>query len=137
MAITLKFSDMTSSSIFFWHCFVSLVKFSYWFKFHVSIVTGSGVVIISSFKELTKILEIGNAPIWVLPNIWTLGRISNTKFGTFVSNKMLLNAAKCHGYTPVLGRREFLYLCLPTRFFYKQDFYRQCQAEIGNKSSKS
>ena len=26
---------------FFWRCFVSLVKFSYWSKFHVSIITGS------------------------------------------------------------------------------------------------
>ena len=32
--MTSHFSDMTSSSIF-WRCFVSLVKFSYWSKFHV------------------------------------------------------------------------------------------------------
>ena len=28
-----------------------------------------------------------------------LGRVRNTKFGTNVFNKMLLNAAKCHGYS--------------------------------------
>ena len=31
----------------FWRCRVFLVKFSYWSKFHVSIVTGSGVMKIS------------------------------------------------------------------------------------------
>ena len=29
---------------FFWHCYVSLVKFSYWFKFHVNIFTSSRVL---------------------------------------------------------------------------------------------
>ena len=29
---------------YFWHCHISLVRFSYWSKFHVSIMTGSGVV---------------------------------------------------------------------------------------------
>ena len=32
-------------------------------------------------------------------NIWRLGRIQDTKFGTKVSNEMLWNAAKCQGYT--------------------------------------
>ena len=31
---------------FFKHYFVSLVKFSYWFKFHVNIITGFGVMTI-------------------------------------------------------------------------------------------
>ena len=31
---------------FFWRCFVSLMKFSYWYKFHVNIITGSGVLTI-------------------------------------------------------------------------------------------
>ena len=42
--------------------------------------------------------EIGKTPVWVLPNIWRLKQVRNTKFGTKVSNKMLLNAAKCQGY---------------------------------------
>ena len=33
-----------------------------------------------------------------LPSIWRLGWVRNTKFGTNVSNKMLLNDAKCQGY---------------------------------------
>ena len=38
---------------FFWRCFVSLVKFSYWSKFHVNIITGSGVMTIFFYKGLT------------------------------------------------------------------------------------
>ena len=84
---------------FFWCCFVSLVNFSYWSKFHVNIVTGSGVMTISFYKGLTRNPEIGNTPVWVLPNIWRLGQVMDTKFGTNVSNRMLLNAAKCQGYS--------------------------------------
>ena len=43
--------------------------------------------------------EIENTPVWVLPNIWRLGRLRNTKFGTKVSNKMLRNAAKFKAYS--------------------------------------
>ena len=72
----------------FRRCFVSLVKFSYC----------SGVMKIFFYKGLTRNLEIGNTPVWVLLNIWSLGQVRNTKFGTEVSNEMLLNAAKCQGY---------------------------------------
>ena len=84
---------------FFWLCFVSLVKFSYCSKFHVNIITGSGIMTIFFYKGLTRNPEIGNTPVWVLPNIWRLGQVMDTKFGTNVSNRMLLNAAKCQGYS--------------------------------------
>ena len=80
-------------------CFVFFVKFSYWSKFHVNIITGFGVMNIFFYKWLTRNPEIGNTPVWVLPNIWRLGRIRDTKFGTDVSNEMLLNAAKYQGYS--------------------------------------
>ena len=60
---------------FFWRCFVSLVKFSYWSKFHVNIITGSGIMTIFFYKGLTRNPEIGNTPVWALPNIWRLGRV--------------------------------------------------------------
>ena len=84
---------------FFWIRFVSLVNFSYWSKFHVNIITGSGVLTISFYKGFTRNLKIGNAPVWVLPNMWRLGQLRNTKFGTNVSNKMLLNAVKCQRFS--------------------------------------
>ena len=39
------------------------------------------------------------SPVWVLPNIWRLGRVRDTKFDSNVSNKMLLNEAKCQDYS--------------------------------------
>ena len=83
----------------FWRCFVSFVKFNYWPMFNVNIITGSGVMTIFFYKGLTRNLEIGNTPVWVLPNIWRVGRVMDTKFGMNVSNEMLLNAAKFQGYS--------------------------------------
>ena len=82
---------------FFRCCFVSLVKFSYWSKFDVNIITGSGIMTIFIYKELTSNPEIGNTPVLVLPNIWRRGLVMDTNFGTNVSNRMLSNDAKCHG----------------------------------------
>ena len=83
----------------FWRCFAFLVKFRYWSKFYVNIVTGSGIMRIFFYKWLTRNPEIGNTPVWVLPNIWRLGWLMDTKCGTNVSNRMLLNAAKVQGYS--------------------------------------
>ena len=98
MTVTSQFSDMASSLIF-WRCFVSLVKFSYCSKFHVNIITDCVIMTIFFYKGLTRNPEIGNTPVWVLPNICRLGRVMETKFGTNVSNKMLPNAATCQGYS--------------------------------------
>ena len=84
---------------FFWSCFVSFVKFSYWSKFHVKIINGSWIMSIYFYKGLTRNLEIENVPAWVFPDIWRLGRVRNTKFETDISTKLLLNAAKCQGYS--------------------------------------
>ena len=51
------------------------------------------------YKRLIINPEIGNTHVWVLPNIWILGRVRDTKVGTSVSNEMLLNATKCQGYS--------------------------------------
>ena len=84
---------------FFWRCRVFLVKFSYWSKFHVNMITGSRVMTIFVYKELTRNPEIGNTPVWVLINIWRLWPVRDTKFLTNVSNEILLHAAKCQGYS--------------------------------------
>ena len=49
------------------------------------------------YKGLTKIPEIGNSPVWVLPDIWRLGQVRDIKFGTNVSSEKLLNAEKIPG----------------------------------------
>ena len=51
------------------------------------------------YKGFTRNSEIVNTPVWVLSHIWRLGQVRDTIFGTDVSNKMLLNAAKCQGYS--------------------------------------
>ena len=83
----------------FWRGFVFLVKFSYWSKFHVNIITDSGIMTIFFYKGLTRNPEIGNTPFWVLPNIWRLKQAMDTKFGMNVSDKMLVNAAKFQSYS--------------------------------------
>ena len=59
--------------------------------------TGSGVLTIFIYRGLTRNPEIRNTHTWVLLNIWRLGHVRDTEFGTNVSNEMLLNAAKCQG----------------------------------------
>ena len=83
----------------FRRCCVYLVNFSYWSKFHVNVITGSGVVTTCVYKGLTRNPEIRNTPVWVFPEIWRLGRVENTIFGTNVSNKKILNTAKYQGYS--------------------------------------
>ena len=86
MTMTSQFPSLRHCQIF-WHCFVSLVKFNYWYKVHIHIITDSGFMAISFYKGLSRNREIGNTPFWVFPNIWRLGWIRNIKFGTSVSNK--------------------------------------------------
>ena len=51
------------------------------------------------YKGLTKNPEIGNTPVCVLPNIWRLEWVMDTKFGRNVSIRMLLNATKFQCYS--------------------------------------
>ena len=83
---------------FFWRYFVSLVKFSYCSEFHVNIIAGSGIMNIFFYKGLTGNPEVGNTPSEFCP-IYGDWSILNTKFGTNVSNRMLLNATKFQGYS--------------------------------------
>ena len=91
MTIISQFTDITSSSKFLTRR-VSLAKF------HVSIITGSGVMTIFVYKGLNRKPEIGNTSVWVLPNIWRLRGVRDTKCGKNVSNGKSLNNPKCQGY---------------------------------------
>ena len=90
--------DMTSLSILF---DVAVLLLS-------SLVTDSsfmstswlfGVMTIFVYKSLNRNPEVGNTSVCVLPNIWRLEQVRDTKFGTNVSNKKLLNTAKSQGYS--------------------------------------
>ena len=67
-------------SCYFWRCFVFLVKFSYWRKFHFNIL--SLVLELWQFSFIRDWSEIRKLkyPVWVLPIIWKLGRVRDTKF---------------------------------------------------------
>ena len=84
---------------FFWLWFLSLVNFSYWSKFHVNVITSFGIMTIFIYKGLTRNPEMGNTPVWVLPSIYRLGQIMDTKFATNVSIRELLNAVNLQGYS--------------------------------------
>ena len=85
--------------IIFRRCFIALVKFGCWTKFHVNIFTGYGVRVIYFHKGQTRNPEIRNAPVSILPNICRLELVRDTTFGTDVSNEILLNTAKCQSYS--------------------------------------
>ena len=93
--MTSQFSNMTSSS-FFWRCFLSLVNFSYWSKFHVNIDTGSQIMTVFFYKGLTRNPEIGNTPICVLPNIWRLGGGGGGGGGVWKPNLAWISLIKCY-----------------------------------------
>ena len=67
-----KFADMTSLSNFFWRCFVSLVNFSYWSKYHVNIITVSGVttIFLRDWLEIRK-LEIPPSKFYPIYGDWS------------------------------------------------------------------
>ena len=91
--------DMTSIFFVVDGFLLSSLVTSYWPKFHVNILTGSGVMTVFVCKWLTRNPEIGHTPVWVLPNIWRLKRDKDTKFGRNVSSKRLLNTTKCQCYS--------------------------------------
>ena len=85
-----------SLSFFFFFLMFIFVKFSYWFKFHVNIITGSGVATIFVYKELTRNPERGNLPSKFCPVSGDYCKLKDTTFDRNVSNKKLLNPAKWH-----------------------------------------
>ena len=70
--MTLQFADMTSSSIFFWGWCVSLLKFSYWSKFHVIlwlILELAQFLFINDWPEIWK-SEIPPSEFWQISGDW-------------------------------------------------------------------
>ena len=95
--VTISWHDVKVK--FFLRRLVSLVKFCYWPKFHVNIITGFGIMTIFFYMGWARNPEVRNIPVWVLPNLWRVGRVMYIQFGTNFSNKMLLNAANVQGYS--------------------------------------
>ena len=72
---------------FFWPCSISLVKFSYWPKFHFNIMTG--VTNIFAYKGLTRNLEIVNTSFWFFPVSWDWDKLE-------IPNLARMSLTKCY-----------------------------------------
>ena len=101
-----KNSESGNDATIFWHdviakffrrCFSCQVQLLV--QDHVNIITSSGLMTVFFYKGFTRNPDIGNTPVWVLPNISRLGQAMDTKLGTNVSNRMLLSYTKFRGYT--------------------------------------
>ena len=92
--MTSQLTDMMSSSNIFYVFLFSLVKFSYWSKFHVSVITGSGVITIFFYKGLTRNPELDISPPVFCPisgdcgklGIPNLARMSLMKYYLMLKN---------------------------------------------------
>ena len=78
---------------FFWRDFLSLVNFSYWSKFYVNIIPGSGVMTILFYKGLTRSPSFSQ--------YLETGRVRGTKFDTNFSNECywILQNARVTAFT--------------------------------------
>ena len=66
-----------------------------------------GVMTVFFYKRLFGNLEIGNTPVWVLPDIWKLGHVRNklVKIGKNLARISLIKSYwKCQGYMFYLFR---------------------------------
>ena len=73
--MTSQLPKMTSSLDFFSRCRVPLVKFSWWSKFHIVIITNSGVMTIFVYKGLTRNPEIRNTQSEFCPIFGDWGKL--------------------------------------------------------------
>ena len=71
----------------FWRCCIFLVEFH------------SGPSVIPNHYWFWSYHNFGNVSSEFCSISWDLGRVRDTRFGTNVSNEMLLNTAKCQGYS--------------------------------------
>ena len=64
---------------FFLTLFVCLLKFSYWYKFHLNIITGSGVMTISFVRDWPEIRKLKTPPSEFCPisGDWGMLQIPN------------------------------------------------------------
>ena len=96
MTMTLQFVDI-KSSLFFWHCFVLLVKFSYWSKFCLNIITGINIIWSYDNLFLYRIdqkLEIPPSEVFSISGDWYELEILNLAWMFLIKCYL-----KCQGYS--------------------------------------
>ena len=75
---------------YFWSCRVSLIKFSYWSKFHVNIITGSGIFLL--WPEMEK-SEKFLSEFFAIPGDWVRDiifdtNVSDESYWIFIAKKL-------------------------------------------------
>ena len=70
-----------------------------WSKFHVNIITDSGIMTIFFYKGLTRNPEIGNTSVWVLPNIWGKLWIPNLAWMSLIECYWMLQNSRVIAFT--------------------------------------
>ena len=98
--MTSQFADMASSPIFFWHCLVSLVMFSYWSKFHSISWLVLELWQFSFIKHWPKLwkLETPLSKFFPISGDWGELEIPNLAQLSLMNVKSL-DVAKCQGYS--------------------------------------
>ena len=92
----------------FWRCFISLVNFSYWSKFHVNIITGSGIMTIFFIRDWPEIrkLEIPPSEFCPIPgdqgNLW----VPNLALMSLIGYYWMLQNSKVTAFTVLELLRE-------------------------------
>ena len=86
---------------FFWLCFFCLVKFSYWSKFHVNIITGSGVMTIFFIRDSPEIRksEKLSPDFCPISGDWGEWRIPNLAGTSLIKCYWILQNAKVTAFT--------------------------------------
>ena len=89
-----------------------LLLSSQWSKFHVNIMTDSGVMTIFVYKGLIRNPEIRNTPVCALPNIWELEGVRDTKCSKMPGLQLLpfLSYQEKTSRGEKLSRKYYLFL---------------------------
>ena len=102
-----KIRKMTMTSKLFL-CFVSLVKFSCWSKFHVNIIIGSGVMLIWNWPEIQK-SEIPLSEFCSVSGHWSEQGLPNLARTSIIKCYWMLQNARVTAYTVSELLREKLF----------------------------
>ena len=105
--VTIFWNDVIAK--FSSRCFISLVKFSYWSKFHFNIITGSGVMqlpFISDWPEIRK-SEIPPSEFCLISTDWSELRIPNLARTSLRKSYWMLQNARVTDFTVSELLREY------------------------------
>ena len=104
--VTIFWNDVIAK--LFWRSFVSLVKFSYWSKFHVNISTGSGIMTIFFIRDWPEIRksEIPPSEFFPMSGDWAELWIPNLTQMSLIECYWMLQNSRVTAFTVLELLRE-------------------------------